>query len=76
MFIGIIFKLYQILLCLCVHLYYFQVVLITGASSGLGEALAHALHKCGVRLILAARNTEKLENIKETLLKTYKVSQL
>ncbi|KAG0718552.1 Dehydrogenase/reductase SDR family protein 7-like [Chionoecetes opilio] len=49
-----------------------KVVLITGASSGLGEALAHALYRCGVRLILAARNTEKLENIKETLLKAYK----
>ncbi|XP_045139074.1 dehydrogenase/reductase SDR family protein 7-like isoform X2 [Portunus trituberculatus] len=53
-----------------------KVVLITGASSGLGEALAHALYKCGVRLILAARNTEKLENIKETLLKTYKPPEL
>lgn len=53
-----------------------KVVLITGASSGLGEALAHALYKCGVRLILASRNTEKLENIKETLLKTYKPPEL
>lgn len=52
---------------------YFQVVLVTGASSGLGEALAHALYRRGARLILASRNTEKLQDIKETLLKTYKV---
>lgn len=54
----------------------FQVVLITGASSGLGEALAHALYRRGVRLILASRNTEKLQDLKETLLKTYKVGVL
>lgn len=53
-----------------------KVVLITGASSGLGEALAHALYRRGVRLILASRNTEKLQDLKETLLKTYKPPEL
>ncbi|CAL4099355.1 unnamed protein product, partial [Meganyctiphanes norvegica] len=48
-----------------------KVVMITGASSGLGEALAHALYKRGCRLILAARNIKKLEEIKETLIKFY-----
>ncbi|XP_076055635.1 dehydrogenase/reductase SDR family protein 7-like [Oratosquilla oratoria] len=49
-----------------------KVVFVTGASSGLGEALAHSLYKRGARLILAARNIEKLNEIKETLLKTYR----
>jgi len=49
-----------------------KVVLITGASSGLGEAMAHAFYKRGCRLILAARNTQKLDEIKETLIKFYK----
>lgn len=51
-------------------------VLITGASSGLGEAIAHAFYKRGARLILASRNTEKLNEIKETLLQTYKPPEL
>lgn len=53
-----------------------KVVLVTGASSGLGEALAHALYKRGARLILASRNTEKLNELKETLLATYKPPEL
>lgn len=53
-----------------------KVVLITGASSGLGEAIAHALYKRGARLILASRNTDKLNELKEILLKTYKPPEL
>ncbi|XP_045614449.1 dehydrogenase/reductase SDR family protein 7-like [Procambarus clarkii] len=53
-----------------------KVVLITGASSGLGEAIAHSLYKRGARLILASRNTDKLNELKETLLKTYKPPEL
>ncbi|XP_042231858.1 dehydrogenase/reductase SDR family protein 7-like isoform X2 [Homarus americanus] len=53
-----------------------KVILVTGASSGLGEALAHALYKRGARLILASRNTDKLNELKEILLKTYKTPEL
>ena len=41
-----------------------KVCLITGASSGIGAALAHSLNDMGAILILSARNREKLENVK------------
>eukprot|EP00731_Ephydatia_muelleri_P029411 Em0020g1055a len=41
-----------------------KVVLITGASSGLGEALSRAFHSVGAKLILASRNAQQLERLK------------
>lgn len=38
-------------------------VLITGASAGIGRACARAFASCGARLILAARRTERLEQL-------------
>ena len=40
-----------------------KVVWITGASSGIGRALALALHRQSARLILSARNPETLEEV-------------
>ncbi|KAK0170895.1 hypothetical protein PV328_008684 [Microctonus aethiopoides] len=48
-----------------------QVVMITGASSGLGEALAHAFYQCGCKLILVARRKEKLEEVKSALMRIH-----
>lgn len=47
-----------------------KVVIITGASSGLGEALAHAFYSCGCKVVLIARRKEELERVKNSLLKT------
>ena len=38
-----------------------KVVIITGASSGLGEATALLLAKYGAKVVLAARRKERLE---------------
>lgn len=40
-----------------------KVVVITGASSGIGEACAYEFSRQGASVILAARNTDKLEEI-------------
>ncbi|MEZ7499143.1 SDR family oxidoreductase [Flavobacterium sp. Arc3] len=41
-----------------------KVVWITGASSGIGEALAYELNQRSCKLILSARNIENLERVK------------
>jgi 3-oxoacyl-[acyl-carrier protein] reductase len=38
-----------------------RIAFITGASRGIGKACAHALSQAGARVVLAARNLEKLE---------------
>jgi short-subunit dehydrogenase len=44
-----------------------KVVWITGASSGIGEALAKAFAAEGAKLVLSARRVEELERVKATL---------
>jgi NAD(P)-dependent dehydrogenase (short-subunit alcohol dehydrogenase family) len=40
-----------------------QVVILTGASSGLGLRFAHVLHAAGAQLVLAARRTDRLNQV-------------
>jgi len=47
-----------------------KVVIITGASSGIGEACAYEFSKAGAKVVLAARNTEKLQSIANTISKS------
>src|ERR1700723_2885171 len=44
-----------------------KVVLVTGASSGIGEEMALQLGRSGAKLTLAARRKERLENLARTI---------
>ena len=48
-----------------------NVVLITGATSGFGEACAHIFAENGWNLIITGRRTERLEKIKSKLIELY-----
>ncbi|HDM5465732.1 TPA: SDR family oxidoreductase [Staphylococcus aureus] len=44
-----------------------KVAVVTGAGSGIGEAIATLLHEEGVKVILAGRNKGKLQNVANQL---------
>ncbi len=44
-----------------------KVILLTGASSGIGEATAHLLAAQGHRLVMGARRVERLQSLADTL---------
>ncbi|MDM7515587.1 SDR family oxidoreductase [Lentilactobacillus sp. TOM.63] len=46
-----------------------KVVIITGASSGIGEASAKLLAKNGAKLVLGARRTERIKEIADQIIK-------
>jgi NADP-dependent 3-hydroxy acid dehydrogenase YdfG len=44
-----------------------KVVIITGASSGIGEATAKKLTSTGAKLVLAARREERLQQLQKDI---------
>lgn len=50
--------------------------MITGASSGLGEKLAHRFYDAGCKVVLTARRREDLERVKRNILISTNVSQI
>lgn len=44
-----------------------RVVIVTGASSGIGEATARLLHEAGAQPVLAARRADRLETLSKEL---------
>ena len=51
-----------------------KVVWITGASSGIGRALAIKLAQHGCKLILSARNRDELLRVRESCLGMYNIA--
>ncbi|MDK3159941.1 SDR family NAD(P)-dependent oxidoreductase [Kamptonema cortianum] len=45
-----------------------HVVIITGASQGLGAGIAKTCARAGARVVLAARNEEKLEALRQEIM--------
>ncbi len=56
------------------HIFPGQVAIITGGSSGLGLSLTRRFGKAGLKLVLAARSKDDLEDARKQLLDTGSVS--
>jgi len=56
------------LLCLNPDVLKGQVAWITGASSGIGKHVAYELARAGCKLVLSARSTTELENVRKDCL--------
>lgn len=50
-----------------------KVVLVTGASGGIGSAVAREMDKCGAKIILSGRNEIALQSVADTLHNDYRI---
>jgi short-subunit dehydrogenase len=53
-----------------------KVAIVTGASAGIGRAIAHALANAGVSLVLAARHEANLQTVREEIVERTAVQVL
>jgi NAD(P)-dependent dehydrogenase (short-subunit alcohol dehydrogenase family) len=53
-----------------------KTAVITGASRGLGEAMAHSLANSGAQIALVARDLGRLESVREALIKSGGVAEV
>jgi len=53
-----------------------KVIVITGASSGIGEATAHKLAEAGAKLVLIARREERLQALAQKLMDSYQTESM
>ena len=44
-----------------------KVAIVTGASRGIGKAIANQLSNCGAKVVLVARNAEALDSVEESI---------
>ena len=44
-----------------------KVAIVTGASRGIGKAIANQLSNCGSKVVLVARNAEALDSVEESI---------
>lgn len=44
-----------------------KIAVVTGAGSGIGEAIATLLHEEGAKVVLAGRNKDKLQKCGESI---------
>ena len=52
-----------------------KVAIVTGASRGIGEAIAKQLSSCGAKIILIARNSDQLVAVKETIISNVGIAE-
>jgi short-subunit dehydrogenase len=50
-----------------------KVIIVTGATEGIGRATADLLHKAGAKLVMAARNESKLKELERQYLESFAV---